>query len=105
MSETVSRGREAGQQAEVLAAGEARGSRGRRRWVALGIVAVVAAGAVSAWRAGVFSPAASSGAGQRGAAAGDGGGDPAGYRGNHAADRDAGVCRVLPGDAGRAAGR
>ena len=64
MSETVSRGREAGQQAEVLAAGEARGSRGRRRWVALGIVAVVAAGAVSAWRAGVFSPAASSGAGQ-----------------------------------------
>ena len=34
-----------------------------RRWVALGIVAVVAAGAVSAWRAGVFSPAASSGPG------------------------------------------
>ena len=64
MSETVSRGREAGQQAEVLAAAEARGSRGRGRWVALGIVVVVAAGAVSAWRAGVFSPAASSGAGQ-----------------------------------------
>jgi len=64
VSETVSRGREAGQQAEVLAAGEARGSRGRRRWVALGVVAVVAAGAVSAWRAGVFSPAASSGTGQ-----------------------------------------
>ena len=42
-------------------------SRGRRRWVALGIVAVVAAGVVSAWRAGVFSPAASSGAGQQGA--------------------------------------
>ncbi len=63
MSETVSRGREAGQQAEVLAAAEARGSRGRRRWAALGIVAVVAAGAVAGWRAGVFSPAASSGPG------------------------------------------
>jgi hypothetical protein len=64
VSETVSRGREAGQQAEVLAAAETRGSCGRRRWVALGIVAVVAAGAVAGWRAGVFSPAASSGAGQ-----------------------------------------
>jgi hypothetical protein len=69
MSGTVSRDREAGQQAEVLAAGEARGSRGRGRWVALGIVVVVAAGAVAGWRAGVFSPAASSGAGQQGAAA------------------------------------
>jgi hypothetical protein len=35
--------------------------------VALGIVAVMAAGMVSAWRAGVFSPAASSRAGQQGA--------------------------------------
>jgi hypothetical protein len=69
MSGTVSRGREAGQQAEVLAAAEARGSRGRGRWVALGIVVVVAVGAVAGWRAGVFSPAASSGAGQQGAAA------------------------------------
>jgi len=41
----------------------ARGSRGRGRWVALGIVVVVAAGVVSAWRAGAFSPAASPGAG------------------------------------------
>jgi hypothetical protein len=65
MSGTVSRGREAGQQAEGLAAAEARGSRGRGRWVALGIVVVVAAGAASAWRAGVFSPAASSGSGQQ----------------------------------------
>src|SRR5215472_4213377 len=66
MSGTVSRGREAeaGLEAEVLAAVEARGSRGRGRWVALGIVVVVAAGVVSAWRAGVFSPAASSGTGQ-----------------------------------------
>jgi hypothetical protein len=47
--------------------GEPGGSRGRGRWVALGIVVVVAAGAVSAWRAGVFSPAASSGAGGQGA--------------------------------------
>jgi hypothetical protein len=69
VSKTVSRGREAGQQAEVLAAGEVRGSRGRRRWAAaLGIVAVVAAGVVSAWWVGAFSPAASSGAGQRAAA-------------------------------------
>ena len=69
MSETVSRGREAGQQAEVLAAAKARGWRGRGRWVALGIVVVLAAAAVSAWRAGVFSPAASSGSGGQGAPA------------------------------------
>jgi len=37
------------------------------RWVALGVVAVVAAGAVAAWRTGVFSPAAASGTGQQGA--------------------------------------
>jgi hypothetical protein len=54
-----------------LGAAGARGSRGRRRgrWVALGIVVVVVAGAVSAWRAGVFAPAASSGSGQQGAPA------------------------------------
>lgn len=40
--------------------------RRRGRWVALGIVVVVAAGAVAAWRAGAFSPAGSSGAGQPG---------------------------------------
>jgi hypothetical protein len=67
VSETVSRGRDAGRQVEVLAAGEARVSRGRRRWVALGIVAMVAAGVVSGWRAGVFSPGASPGGGQQGA--------------------------------------
>lgn len=44
-------------------------SRGCGRWVALGIVVVVAAGAASAWRAGVFSPAASSGAAGPGAPA------------------------------------
>jgi hypothetical protein len=67
VGETVSRGREAGQRAEPLAAAVARGSRGRGRWVALGIVVVVAAGAVSAWR--VFPPSASSGAGGQGAPA------------------------------------
>jgi len=47
-----------------------RGGRGRRGgWAALGIVAVVAAGAVAGWRAGVFSAAASPGAGQQRAAA------------------------------------
>ena len=69
MSRTVSRGREAGRQAEALAAGEPRESRGRGRWVALGVVVVVAAGAVAAWRAGVFSPAAAPGSGQQGAPA------------------------------------
>ncbi len=69
MSGTVSRGREAGRQADAQAAGEARGSRGRRLggWVAAGLVAVLAAGVASAWRAGVFSPAGSSGSGQQGA--------------------------------------
>ena len=75
MSGTVSRDGESSQQevagavaqqAEVLATAEARGSRGRGRWIALGIVVVVAAGAVSAWRAGAFSPAASSGAAGQG---------------------------------------
>ena len=67
VSETFSRGREAGQQADALTAAGARGPRGRGRWVALGIVVMVAAGAISAWRAGVFSPAAASGTWPRGA--------------------------------------
>jgi multidrug efflux pump subunit AcrA (membrane-fusion protein) len=61
VSKTVARGREAGPLAE---AGEARGSRRPGGWVALGLVVVLAAGVVSAWRAGVFSPAGSSGSGQ-----------------------------------------
>jgi hypothetical protein len=72
VSKTVSRGREAGPrpeaQAEARAAGVAAG-RGRRRrggWVAAGLVVVLAAGAVAAWQAGVFSPAASPGSGSRG---------------------------------------
>ena len=74
MSETVSRDQQVtgGQQGfpdEGVPPGP-RGGRRRRQggWVAAGIVMVVAAGAVSAWRAGVFSPAAS-GAGQQGAPA------------------------------------
>jgi hypothetical protein len=47
----------------------ARGARRRRRrWLALGVVVVVAAGVVSAWRAGVFAPAAPSSPGSAGAA-------------------------------------
>jgi hypothetical protein len=55
---------EEAEQAQARGGAQAREPRGRGRWAALGIVIVVAAGAVSAWRAGVFSPAASSGAGQ-----------------------------------------
>jgi hypothetical protein len=69
MSGTVSRDRKAGPQAEAPAAAAAGGSRGRGRWVAVGIVVVLAAAAVAGWRAGVFSPAASSGAGRQGAPA------------------------------------
>jgi hypothetical protein len=47
-------------QAEVPRATQARGPRGRGRWVALVVVVVAAAGAVAAWRAGAFSPAAAS---------------------------------------------
>jgi hypothetical protein len=62
VSETATRGREAGPQPE---AGQARGSHRPGGWVALGLVVVLAAGVVSAWRAGVFSPAGSSGSGQQ----------------------------------------
>jgi hypothetical protein len=70
MSEAVSRGLEAGRQAEAVAAPEASGSRGRRRggaWMAAGVVAVLAAGVVAGWRTGVFSAAGSPGAGGWGA--------------------------------------
>jgi hypothetical protein len=63
MSQTISRG----QNAEVPGAARARGPRGRDRWVALGMVVLLAAGTVWAWRAGVFSPAASARTGQLGA--------------------------------------
>ena len=67
MSKTVSAGREAGPQAETRAGGAARGSRRRGGWVAAGLVVVLAAGgAAGAWRAGVFSPAGSSGSGPQG---------------------------------------
>ena len=68
VSKTVSRGRKAGPQAAILVSGAPSGrSPGRCRWVALGVVVVVAAGAVAAWRAGAFSPAAPSGSGLQGA--------------------------------------
>jgi hypothetical protein len=69
VSETVSRGSQAGHESGALAAAQARGSRRRGRWVALGLVVVVAAGVVAAWRAGVFSAAASPGAGRAAGAA------------------------------------
>jgi hypothetical protein len=75
MSRTMSRGREAGQRAAGqraeggLVSAEAGGAHGRGRWVALCVVVVVAAGAVAGWQAGMFAPAATPGAGQRGAPA------------------------------------
>ena len=63
MSGTVPRSREAGPQAEPRAAAEVGGSRGRGRWLVLGVMAVLAAGVVAGWRSGVFSAAASPGAG------------------------------------------
>jgi hypothetical protein len=66
VSETASRGREAGRQAEILSAGEPKRSRDRARRLALAIVVVAAAGMVAAWQSGMFSPAASSGAGGQG---------------------------------------
>jgi hypothetical protein len=71
MSGTVWRGREARQQAEAQAAGQA-GAAGRRRrvgWVAACLAMVLAAGVVAAWRAGLFSAAASPGTGLGAAAA------------------------------------
>jgi hypothetical protein len=65
VSRTVPRGLEAGPRAEIPAAEPPLGrSRGRGRWVALGVVVVLVAGAVAAWRAGVFSPTATTGIGQ-----------------------------------------
>ncbi|MDX6391317.1 MAG: hypothetical protein QOJ73_2380, partial [Streptosporangiaceae bacterium] len=76
MSETASRDQQvpSDQQGFPGQGGAPPGPRGWRRrrrggWAALGIVVVVASGVVAAWRAGAFSPAASPGAGQQGAAA------------------------------------
>jgi hypothetical protein len=62
VSETVERGHQASQQASKPAKlqPDAGTSRSRGRWVALGVVVVIAAAAVSAWQAGMFSPAAPS---------------------------------------------
>jgi hypothetical protein len=74
MNRTIWRGweagqRDAGQRAEGLVSAETGKARGRSRWAAVGVVVVVAAGAVAGWQAGVFSPAASPGAGEQGAPA------------------------------------
>ena len=63
MTETVSNGRETGRRAPGPAAVGARRPRVRRRWVALSLVVVVAAGAVTGLRAGVFAPPATVGSG------------------------------------------
>jgi hypothetical protein len=70
VSETVERGQQASQQAGQQASHQAGQqaelqpdagtSRSRGRWVALGVVVVIAAVAVSTWQAGMFSPAAPS---------------------------------------------
>lgn len=65
MNEAVPRRLEAGQEEKATTVPETSRSPGRGRWVALGLVAAMAAGAAGAWRAGVFSPAASSGSGQQ----------------------------------------
>lgn len=64
MSETVSRRRKAGQQAQTLAAARSRRPRGRGRWVTLGALAGVLAGVVSMWWAGVFALGSAAGTGQ-----------------------------------------
>ena len=55
MSETVPPGGEAGRQAEETAAAWAHRSRDSDRWVAGGIVVVLAAGVVLAWLPDAFS--------------------------------------------------
>src|SRR6266702_2657416 len=70
MSETVSHGRDASRQADTRTAAGAGVTRrrGRGRQVAAGaVVVVLAAGGVTAWRAGVFGPGGSPGAAAGGA--------------------------------------
>ena len=73
MTETVSSGAATGPRQAGSSAARARGPRARTRWVALGIVAVAAAGAVSGWRAGAFAslagPGPGSGSGGQGTSA------------------------------------
>jgi peptidoglycan hydrolase-like protein with peptidoglycan-binding domain len=63
VSGAISGGRDAGPQPESRAAAEVAGSRGRGRWVALGVMVVLVAGVVAGWRMGMFSAAASPAAG------------------------------------------
>jgi multidrug efflux pump subunit AcrA (membrane-fusion protein) len=67
VSEAVSRGPEAGDQGENLAAGRGLAVRGRRgRWVAAGVIVVLVSGILAAWRAGAVFPADSTSAGRYG---------------------------------------
>jgi multidrug efflux pump subunit AcrA (membrane-fusion protein) len=68
VSSTDSSAPQARQHADTPAAAEAGASHGQGRLVAAGLVIVVAAGALSAWRAGVFSAAPGSGGGHAAAA-------------------------------------
>jgi hypothetical protein len=61
--ETVSSGKGTGQKEAGPTAARARGPRGRNRLAALSVVVVVAAGAVSGWRATAFAPPANPGSG------------------------------------------
>src|ERR1700733_14729381 len=63
VSGAISRGREGGPQTGPQTAAVTGESRGRGRWVAVGVMVVLAVGAVAGWRAGVFSAAAPPGAG------------------------------------------
>jgi multidrug efflux pump subunit AcrA (membrane-fusion protein) len=68
VSSTDSNAPEARQHEETRAAAEEAASHGQGRWVAAGLVIVVTAGALSAWRAGAFSAAPASGGGHAAAA-------------------------------------
>jgi hypothetical protein len=63
MSEAVSRNRRAGRRADAVAGARTghASRRGRGRWIAVAVVVLAAGGVAAAWRAGAFSPAASSG--------------------------------------------
>src|ERR1700733_5623801 len=74
VSGAISGGREAGPQTEPRAAAEVGGSRGRGRWVAVGVMVVLAAGAVAGWRAGGVRRGGRGGVGGAGGRGGGGGG-------------------------------
>ena len=68
-TESKTRGQQAGTLETGASTTPATRPRSRGRWVTLGVMIVVAAGAVAAWRAGVFAQETASGTGQQGAPA------------------------------------